>query len=368
MSGPKTATYSFRYDSTPTRIQDLESFTNEQEAWLKRNGGFIQRYLGEKALTEAQDALAYVDECITNQDPDAGFDAYGDAWSLFHELHDQAKEAKRRQQDAKRQAWLQEQQAAEGLVSQCDALWDDQDSRDFLYRWVRRETVDRLQASLDDLSNGKPFVIQKKARQWQRAWDEALSQAEQAAQENAKVLREHLPKLRAALESLQKLNARILPDAARFERERKELQHCVEEALRDEDGSRLQSCVRSLLRLRDVYAEKIRAAEFQKATETVRDALAACGYSVEFRRDKDGTVVLEASGFPMKLVNVQMKPTHKEMKLHVEDEHGSHCVQDIQSLQAELARHDMELSITDWGKGNPQGLCTSVEQNTVVRS
>jgi hypothetical protein len=70
----------------------------------------------------------------------------------------------------------------------------------------------------------------------------------------------------------------------------------------------------------------------------------------------------------MKLVNVQMKPTHKEMKLHVEDEHGSHCVQDIQSLQAELARHDMELSITDWGKGNPQGLCTSVEQNTVVRS
>ena len=70
----------------------------------------------------------------------------------------------------------------------------------------------------------------------------------------------------------------------------------------------------------------------------------------------------------MKLVNVQMKPTHRKMALHVEDENGGHCVQDIQSLQAELARNDMELSITDWGKGNPRGIHTNVEQNAIVRS
>jgi len=360
MSGPKTATWSIRYDPMPARIKDLESYVDEQRAWLERNEGFIRRYLGEAGLAAAQDALDYVDECIENQDPDTGFDAYGDAWRLFHDLRDQAREAKRREENAK--------QTAEEIVAQCHALWNDRDRQTFLRRWINREMIDRLRMALGALSSGKPFVIQKKARQWQRTWHEALSRAEQAAQVNAKALRDHLPKLRAAVERVQNLNARILPDNTDFEREKKRLQQRANEALTDENVALLRACVESLGLLHKTYAEKIKVAEFERATENVREALAACGYAVQFRKERDGTVVLEASGFPTKQVNVQMSPDDGRMRLRVEDEAGSHCVQDVQSLQAELSRLDMELFITDWGKGNPHSIRTSIEQNSITRS
>lgn len=366
MSGPKRATWSFSYDPTPTRIQDLESFAATQEAWLNRNGGFIRRYLGEEALTAASNALACVDECIAAEGPDAGFDAYGDAWNLFNELHRRAREAKRQEQNAKREAWLRQRQAAEDLVSECHALWGDQNSQDLLRRWIGTRALERLRVSLDAVSGGKPSAIQRKAKMWRRRWDEALSQAEQAAEANAKTLRDQLPKLRTALGDIQNLNAQILPDVASYEREKERLRQRADEALRDEDAARLRACVGGLRRLREAYAEKIRAAEFKKATDNVRDALAVCGYAVESREDADGTVILQASGFPTKVVNVQMKPANDEIRLNVEDEQGRHCVQDIQSLQAELARHDIQLSITDWGKGNPHGVHTRLEQNTVI--
>jgi len=57
-----------------------------------------------------------------------------------------------------------------------------------------------------------------------------------------------------------------------------------------------------------------------------------------------------------------MDPGTDEMKLDVNDERGTHCVKDVQSLQAELARQGMELRIIDWGKGKPQSINQHLEQ------
>jgi hypothetical protein len=363
MSGPKRATWSFTYDPTSRRIQDLEFYAATQEDWLQRHGEFIRRYLGEEAWTAALNALGAVDECITAQDPDSGFDAYGDAWNLLNELHTQAREAKRQHQEAKREARRRQRQAAQTLIAECQAIWDDHDNQDLLHRWTGPTTVEGLRNSLCALTGGDPTTIQQRARQWRRRWDTAVAKAEKIAAINDIAFRDCLPKFRAALEDIQRLNTQILSDGESFELDRKRLQQEADLAIREKDVATLTACAKGLRALHEAQLGKIKAAEFKKATDKVRAALAACGYSVESREDKDGAVVLRASAFPMKLVNVQMAPARDEMRLDVKDQHGTHCVQDIRSLQAELARHGMELAITDWGKGSPQSARCCVEQN-----
>ena len=87
MSGPKLGIWNFQYDPTPTRLDDLSRFVAKQDAWLGRHGSFIKRNLGSSAFERAQSARDLIDEYIDAGDPDSGFDAYGNAWSLFNQLY-----------------------------------------------------------------------------------------------------------------------------------------------------------------------------------------------------------------------------------------------------------------------------------------
>ncbi len=68
-------------------------------------------------------------------------------------------------------------------------------------------------------------------------------------------------------------------------------------------------------------------------------------------------MVVEASSFPMKSVNVRVRPNSEQVDLEVNGtrDHAA-CVKDVQSLQAELARHGVTLTMTDWGGGKPGGI------------
>jgi len=189
---------------------------------------------------------------------------------------------------------------------------------------------------------------------------------EERQQRNREFVRRHLPELQSALADLRDLKIGLLGDASDFKRKQVQLWQRANGAMQREDLAGLRDAIRELNQLREEYSRKVKAAEFKKAIGNVQDALAACGYAVSSRREGDGTIVLQAAAFPVKSMTVKMAPAGNKMKLHVEDEHGVHCVEDIRSLQAELARHGMQLLVTDWGKGSPQSVHTSIQRNAFL--
>ncbi len=375
MSGPKEGVWQFvRPDPTMTRLDDLSAFAEKQRAWLDRSGGFIRRYLGEDALASARAAYDRIQECIDAGDPDEGFDAYGAAWALFNRLHREAVEAKRRQvaeqqrrererQDLARQrqqeALQRQREAAAALLAECRAAWDDAEDQALLARWGDRAEFHRLESALGPAACGSPEFVLRSLHTWQDALTQALGLAHGRAARNAQEVRSYVPSLRASLEAVGGLNVEILSsrDRTRFNSLKAALQREAEDALSGEDLRGLRSAIARLQGLPAEYQPKIKAAELRKASQVWKDALVTCGYAVSSRKGPDGSIIIEASSFPMKSLSVQVLAGTDHVKLDVNGKHDhAGCVKDVQSLQAELARQGIQLTMTDWGAGRPGGV------------
>jgi len=356
MSGPKRGTWRIFHDPTPTRLSDLSRFAARQDAWLERNGSFVERHLGGEALAEARAARDLVQQCIELGDPDGGFDAYGQCWSLFNQLYRDAAETQRRRR-VEEQA--RTQHVAEALVDQCRELWQAPENQALVQRWVEVDERYRLSETLTALGVGAAREVQAKARAWQNQFAQALRLAGQRAAENAKAVKACAPALRSATQAMDEVNADVLPrlDRRRFEDARARMRDETEDALTREDPQVLRGAVKRMKALVAEFEPKVRAAQLEKATEIWRSALARCGYGVALRTEPDGTMVIEASSFPMKSVNVRVRPDSEVVNLEVNGvrDHAA-CVRDVQSLQAELARQGVALTMTDWGGGKPGGV------------
>jgi len=353
MSGPKRGSWRFVYDPTPTRLADLSGFVAKQDAWLKQNGSFIQSYLGNEALITAQAARDLVQKYIAAGDPDAGFDAYGEAWSLFNQLYRQAMETKQR---LRLQEQLRQQQAAANILDEYKETWQAPENQTLLLRWVAASEHQRLAADLRSVSTGSFEQVQRKAQAWQRNFKQAIETATNRAAENSRVVKACIPALRTIIQTIGILNTTVLPDEdqKQFNALKTQLHQDAESALSKEDLNALQLQIGHLENLAAEYAPKIKAAQLRKASQIWRDALAKCGYAVSSRTEPGGAIILEATSFPLRSLNVQVSPDTDEVKLEVNGKHDhTCCVKDVQSLQAELARHGVELNMTDWGKGKP---------------
>jgi hypothetical protein len=259
MSGPKRGTWRIYYDPRPTRLADLEDFAASQDAWLARNGSFIERFLGREALAQAQSAYGRVRQCIDNGDPDSGFDCYGQAWGIFNELRRQAAEAKHQahvqqqlgtqqrrlaqqqlqlqRQQREDQRRLAQQRAAAEALRECQEAWQDSESQALLRRWMNPSECHRLAAALEAAAIGSPGQVQVRSQAWQNSLRTALATANRRAAENARAIRECRPALAAARQSLDSLNISVLTDSQRngFGRLKRQLQTQVEEALSAEN-------------------------------------------------------------------------------------------------------------------------------------
>jgi len=356
MSGPKRGTWHIVYDPTPTRLADLSRFAARQDAWLERHGSFVGRYLGNEALARARAARDLVHQYITLGDPDAGFDAYGQAWALFNQLYRDAAETQRRRR-IEEQARVQ--RAAEGLVQECREFWQAPENQALVQRWVDVPGCYQLAETLKSIGAGTARDVQEKARAWQNRFAQELRLAGQRAAENARAVKACVPALRSATRAVEGMNATVLPRSERreFDDARARLNQEAEDALTREDLQVLQNATTGMKALIAEFEPKVRAAQLKKATEVWRSALANCGYGVTLRTEPDGTMVIEASSFPMKSVNVRVRPDSEEVNLKVNGAKGHpDCIRDVQSLQAELARQGVELKMTDWGSGNPGGV------------
>jgi hypothetical protein len=356
MSGPKRGTWRIVYDPTPGRLADLERFVARQDAWLEKNGPFIRRFLGEESVARAVEARDIVQECINQGDPNAGFNAYGGAWALFNQLHREAT-------DVRNEFRVEEQRKAQRAVAaaldECEEMWNEAENQALLQRWLSASERADLAAKLRTIGRRPTGDAHRSARDWRRRFEQALRLAGQRSSENARALRSCVPALQAAIETMDGLNVTILSeeDRGRFESERTKLRQFGEDAVEGEDLESVRSVISRTKGLTALYEPKVKAAELKKATEAWQGALVKCGYAVNFRTERDGTAVLEASSFPMKSVNIRVCPESREIDLVVNGKQGhGDCIRDVQALQAELARQGMELRMTDWGRGNPGGI------------
>ena len=226
-------------------------------------------------------------------------------------------------------------------------------------RWVDVPGRYQLAETLASVGAGGVREVQEKARVWQSRFAQALRQAGQRAAENARAVKTCVPALRSTSQAMDEVNADVLPrpERRRFEDARARLRDEAEEAMTREDLQVLQNATAGMKALVAEYEPKIRAAQLKKAAEVWQSALTNCGYGVALRTEADGTVVIEASSFPMKSVNVRVRPDSEEVNLEVNGarDHTT-CVIAVQSLQAELSRQGVELKMTDWGSGNPGGV------------
>lgn len=362
MSGLKRGRMEVVYDPTPDRLADLESYATKLDVWLQRNGSFIRRYAGEESYQAAEEARMTVYQCISDYNPDLGFDSYGRAWDLFRELYAQAQDARERQRRCQRQ---QQERTAAKLLSECRQVLEDEDNRKLLKRWMAKD-LHRLDSSLQAINAEPLHRRQQKAEIWQASFDQVLQASREAARQNTKAVQEHLPRLMAVSAKLSGLNVGLLADADSFHAQKSQLQEQAEDALENEELQALVDAVDALDELAAAYEKKVGAAAFEKKKDTLEKALRTCGYSVTLRTEPDGTVVFQASSFPFKSVSVEMSPETNEMKLDVNDERGKHCIEDVKGLQSELARQGVVMTITDWGKGSPQGVYQHTSQNLSV--
>jgi hypothetical protein len=391
MSGPKRGTWRIYHDPTPARLADLEQFAANQDAWLARNGSFIERFLGREALERARSAYTRVLDCVDSGDPDSGFDRYGQAWEIFNELRRQATEAKQQahvqrqlreqqrrfaehqlriqRQQREDQRRLAQQRAAAEALRECQEAWQDSESQALLRRWMDPSECHRLAAALEAAAVGSPEQVQEKSRAWQNSLRTVLAAANRRAAENARAIRECRPALSTARQLLDSLNISVLTDSQRngFSRLKRQLQTQVDEALSAENLRELRLFIAQIRELAARYQPQIKAAELEKASQVWRDALTRCGYSVVSRTGPDGAVILQASSFPMKSLNVEVRPDTKEVRLDVNGKHDhAGCVKDVQSLQAELARQGVQLTMTDWGTGKPGGVGRQLSQGLSI--
>ena len=391
MSGPKRGNWRFTYDPTPTRLVDLSCFVAKQDAWLQRHGSLIKCCLGNAAFAKAQAARDLIDKHIKMGNPDAGFDAYGNAWNLFNQLYRDAIDAKRKQQQQQRQERyeqlkqqqqhqeqlkqqerqrycerLKQQQIATRLHAECKAAWQNHENQALLLQWIHPADCQQLASELQATGKEPAEQMKRKCLAWQESFEYILRLATKRASRNSKAVQARLPHLQATVKSAAQLNITVLTgeEQRRFTSERLSLQQAAEEALSTENLKELDSAICHLKELTENYRAKIKIAEFGKATKVVQNALSNCGLSVTLHYKPDGTAILQASGFPTKSVNVEMNPDNNEMKLNMGDKRA--CIKDVKSLQAELANRGMNLTMTDWGTGKPQNIYEHLQQNLTM--
>jgi len=350
MSGPKRAQWYFVHDPIPTRLADLSAFSGKLDAWLGRHSAFIKQNLGEAAVARAVAAIAQVQRCIDVRAPDAGFDAYGNAWRVLKRLQQDAGAAKRRRAGGQRRRAKQ----AISLVAKCRRAWDCEENRQLLRRWADPGDYLRLGNRLDALRRDAGPGAAQTARRWLADLKRTVRLATARAEENSRAVRACLPGLHTALQKLGELNAGVLDvsDRDQLVASRTQLRQAAQAAVAAEDLSGLRSAIRGLDGVATAYRPRVKAAELKKAAEVWKQVLSGSGYSVDTRVESDGTVVLKAASFPMRSVEVQMSSKTNEVQVNVDG--SPNCVQDVKALQAQLARQGMQVQVTDWGKGGPQ--------------
>jgi len=256
----------------------------------------------------------------------------------------------------RRQEELRRQQAAAEAVSQCQEAWQTPEHQALLARFASAGERLRLETDLESLVIGSAKQTLRKAADWQERFERVLKAASRKAAENSRAVAGCLPLFQSAMKALGELNTDVLTPQMRksFDSSRSQLRQRAEAALSDEDLANVQATIQRLKDLAAEYQPEIKAAEMKKAVRIWQDALASCGYSVVARTGPDGSIILEGSSFPMKSLSLTMRPDSPEVRLDVDGEHDhSRCVNHVQSLQAELGRRGVQLTMTDWGKGKP---------------
>lgn len=354
MSGPKRGKWTYFYDPTPQRLADLDRFAARLRDVLAQEGEFLARYCSEDAMARLHSAYGRVQEGLHDRDPDSGFDAYGRAWETFRDLRQQAVAAKRQEEHERR---LQQQEAA-ALVAECRSAWRSSETQDLLRRWTGARALNDLAARLDQVAALPASRVAGQAKAWLADLERAVNATAARAQRNAQAVRAAAPGFYEAVQSVGRLHVSALPEEEQreFQMRKDRLRRAGEQALSNENLAILQSAIQVLGQLVGEYAPRIKAAEFAKASEAWRMALANCGYDVVARTEPDGTVVLQATGFPMKSATVELSRHGEQVKLHVGDAHHpdhTRCVTDVAALQAELGREGLAFTVTDWGSGQP---------------
>jgi hypothetical protein len=357
MSGPKHGNWTVAYDPTPARLNDLRSFAGKLDRWLECHGDFLERHLGAIAVVEARNARNNVQRCIDIQDPDGGFIAYGTAWETLNRLHREATAAQRQRQreayEAFQRQQQQQQQLAAAAVAQCRQCWSDSANQTLLQRWSPPQERRSLAGELVAVAEGPAPQVTAKARQWQDRFDTVLAMATAQKAENTRALQAAIPQLRKIVTDLGSLNVAVLPPAERqsFEGAKVSIQETAQQALAEEMLAPLGKSITQLRSLLRKTHPLIKAAELRKASDAWRIALEKCGYTVSVRTAEDGSLILQASGFPTRSASVTLDPQTHDVKLHVGDPDGhGRCVRDVQALQAQLQQQGVQLTMTDWGK------------------
>jgi hypothetical protein len=208
------------------------------------------------------------------------------------------------------------------------------------------------------MAEGPAMQVPAKAQRWQERFNTILATATARHTENARALQHAIPQLRKIVKELGTLNVEVLSPTERqaFERGKGRFQEAAQQALAEEMLAPFGESIAQLRALLAHVQPLIKAAELRKASEAWRAALENCGYTVSVRTAADGSLILQASGFPTRSASVTLDPHTHDVKLHVGDSDGhGRCVRDVQALQAQLQQQGVQLTMTDWGKPGGMG-------------
>ena len=380
MSGPKRGYYRIQYDATSTRLADLERFSEKQERWLESHGEFLGRHLGQEGLEEAQLAVGAVQDCILAEDPDAGFDAYGEAWATLNRLQSEATEARdlarrlrerrrREQEQRHRQAREEAEARAAAAVVECRSLWADPDNQEAISRWASARDRQSLESSLESLRAATPKQTLWRVAAWQRRFQGLLDFALGAARENAKRLAEVVPRAQKDLSDLADLNLNVLTDEerGRIEGQRTQLAERIDAAIAEGASTTVEQVHRQARRFLSKTRKALEKAELRWAGQRWHGALRQLGYSVTEQQGNDGkTIRLQATAFPTRQLSLELNAGSRDVHLNVNGEYDStHCGTDVTSLQQILAEEGIHFGMSDWGRGNPS---TAAQTTSYVAS
>ncbi len=377
MSGPKRGTWRIRtpYDPTEVPLRDLRGYCMKIDRWIEDHRGFLFCHLGEVGIAQAEAARDRVLERLEDRDPDGGFTCYGSAWTKLNGLWGMASAAceeerlRRAREEARRREELRER--ARASIEVCKGMWNDRANRRLLSLWAEAADIETLSRRLEGLDSGRAGTVLKKAEDWQELFRIVLESAREKARRNSEEVRLFLPRVRRAVAALDELDTSFLPDEEKKQASRRSLslKAEVESAVTEEDLPGLTKIEKGIAAFVGELGQKVEAARLRNAAERWKNALQEAGYLVSAKLDQEGgSVVLDATAFPMKSVRVSLQRGSDEVQLHMNGESdGPARVGDIGSLSDALKRQDIEFHMTHWGWVDPAGLPVhqSLEQKVI---
>lgn len=368
MSGPKRGTWRLTrvnrrstYESTQKQLADLTRFRKKLDNWLTCQAPFLREHLGEEAVSKGQEAIDRVSAYIKDGSPNSGFGAYGRAWRSFNELWREAARARDRKRCEHRRCQREQRQQLEAraaaALQACRTSWDDHEHRKLLARWAPTQQVNSLAQELSSLERGKPQSRLENTEAWQRRFEQLLDAAKQQSAENTERVASLLPRLHDGFDKLSLCDVSCLSEDRQMaiSASTEVLQREARAATDAEEAGRIDDLCRRVEGLRAEAEGENRTAQLRLVADRWHGVLAGLGYSVVPVKERPGgTLVLEASSFPMRSVSIALQPGSDEVHLNVNGAHDSvQCVKDMTAIQEALAQQGIEFTMTDWGRGRP---------------